>query len=194
MKRLPLLLLLAACPAGDADPSDTPATSGDAPVADATSNARSSDGADAAGDSPEPSCMDDYQGNQNALAALALGLDTSNTASAILGDGLVGSPFELGEDQLVVCEAAPSDFFSIEAVLPGYLVVEVRRLEGGVPDLVLHQDGAEVEHVDGAWYEFFLKPLQREVDAGTYVIEVRHPGGAPARYSLAVAVLPVAGP
>lgn len=194
MKRLLMLPLVAACRGGDAHPDGEPTTSDDVASADVTPTNESL-GADSTAAPPEPSCVDDYHGNQDALAALDLGLDTSTSAVVVLGDGLIGSPAELGADQLIVCDASPSDFFTVEALLPGYLAVEARRLEGGVPDLVLYAGGQPVEQINGDWYGFFLKPLQRKIDANTYVMEVRHPGGAPVRYSLAVMVLPTsAGP
>jgi hypothetical protein len=77
------------------------------------------------------------------------------------------------------------------------LAVEARELEdGGVPELVLH-DGSvapgspPLGQALGTWYGFFLKPLLRRLDSGSYVIEVRLRSGLDLqRYSLTVAWLP----
>jgi hypothetical protein len=155
----------------------------DAPVADST------------GGLLDPSCIDDYQGNQAHDAALELALDTRADALVALGDGFVADPPELGNDALVVCSTAPADFFAFEAQCPGYLSIEARTLEGGIPELLLHDDSlpqgaAPLEQAWGDWYGFFLKPIQRRLDEGAYAIEVRHAGGGPQRYGLTVAWLP----
>jgi hypothetical protein len=147
--------------------------------------------ADPTGASLDPACIDDYHGNQARRAALELPFDTTDAASVVLGDGFVAGAAELGGDALVVCAAAASDFFRLRAQCPGYLAIEVRTLEGGVPELLLYDDtGRPIEQVVGDWSGFFLKPLQRTIEAGTHVIEVRHSGGGAERYSLAVIVLP----
>jgi hypothetical protein len=186
------LLTLASCPEGH-DPAGGPGSSGtttgattlpsDAPVGDSSGGA-----ADAA-------CVDDYHGNQAHTHALDLALDTTDTAFIALGDGLATQPPELGSDELVVCSTAPSDFFALSTACPGYLSMEARALDGGVPELLLYdasiaQGGPPIEQALGDWYGFFLKPIQRHLDGGSHVIEVRHAGGAPQRYGLTVAWLP----
>jgi hypothetical protein len=151
--------------------------------------------ADSTGAPLDPACIDDYHGNQLHQTALDLALDTTDTAFIVLGDGFVASPLELGSDELVVCDAAVSDFFVLQAQCPGYLAIEARKLEGSVPDLYLYDDsfeqsGQPIAQAVGDWSGFFLKPLQRQVDAGSHVIEVRHSGGGPERYSLTVILLP----
>lgn len=188
-----LLVTLATCTSDDGTTgraTDGTTASGDPPPASPTDSAVDSTGAPL-----DPACIDDYHGNQDPQAALDLVLETTDTAVIVLGDGLAADPPELGTDQLVVCEAAPSDFFVLEAQCPGFLGIEARTLGGGVPELLLYEGtilpgDQPVEQAVGDWYGFFLKPLQWEVDPGSYVIEVRHSGGGSQPYSLAVALLP----
>lgn len=169
---------------GNGDTTLNAATSSaDAPVADSS------------GGRPDSACIDDYQGNLSHETALDLALDTTDTAVVALGDGFVSDLPEAGGDELAVCSEAPSDFFAFASECPGYLSLEARELEGGVPELLLYdesiaQGSPPLEQALGDWYGFFLKPIQRRLDGGSYVIEVRHPGGDPQRYSLTVAWLP----
>lgn len=186
------LVVLVGCGQGQ-DPTaksgtDGSTTSTEAPPADAPP-------ADSTAGGLDPACIDDYHGNQAHAAALDLLLDTTDTAFIALGDGIAAEPPELGSDQLVVCNTAPSDFFTLTAECPGYLAIEARSLEGGVTELLLYDDSfaQSGEPVDGAlgdWSGFFLKPVQRQLGEGTHVIEVRHGGGAPQRYGLTVVWLP----
>lgn len=185
------LPVLASCH-GDRDPTGSPAST------DTTTSTSTSLGdapaAESSGDSPGSACVDDYHGNQGHETALDLALDTTDTAIIALGDGLVAAPAEVGDDALAVCDAYPSDFFALTAQCPGYLSIEARTLEGRVPELLLYdesiaQGGTPLEQALGAWYDFFLKPIQRGLDDGTYVIEVRR-GGGDSRYSLTVTWLP----
>jgi hypothetical protein len=186
------LLALGSC-REDGDPTGGPVSSGTTTGA-ATSTA-DAPVADSSGGAPGSACIDDYHGNQSHEAALDLVLDTTDTAVVVLGDGLAADPPEVGDDELAVCDAAPSDFFTFTAQCPGYLSVEARDLAGGVPELLLYdesiaQGDPPLEQALGDWYGFFLKPIQRRLDDDSYVIEVRHVGGASQRYSLAVAWLP----
>lgn len=188
LRPLPLLLLVACIPADpetshDTDPTATSTTTPVDPALDSTA-------------APfDPACIDDYHGNQDAQTALELQLDTTTTTRIVLGDGTATTPSERGRDQLVVCDGATSDVFVLHTECPGYLGIELRRLEGDVPDLYLYDAppdslGPPSEHTEGSWYGFFLEPIHRKVDPGPHVIEVRHSGGAPERYELAVSVLP----
>lgn len=98
----------------------------------------------------------------------------------------------------------PDDAEAIDLVFwaatPGHWASSTKKSEGaalggGVPELLLYEGTVlpgdqPVEQAVGDWYGFFLKPLQWEVDPGSYVIEVRHSGGGSQPYSLAVALLP----
>jgi hypothetical protein len=152
--------------------------------------------ADSSGGPPDTACLDDYHGNQSHETALDLALDTTDTAFVVLGDALAANPPELGDDELAVCSAAPSDFFTFMAECPGYLSVEARELDNGVPELLLYdpsiaQGGPPLEQALGTWFGFFLEPIQRPLDEGSFVIEVRLRRGLDRqRYSLTVAWLP----
>lgn len=151
--------------------------------------------ADSTGAHIDPACIDDYHGNQHRPAALELALDTSDTAVLVLGDGSAAIPPESGNDELVVCASHPSDFFVMQTQCPAHLAIEARALEGKTPELLLYDgalplDAEPIAQVMGTWDDFFLKPLHRALDAGSYIIEVRHSGGVPQRYSLTVTVLP----
>lgn len=177
----------------DRDPTSNSASSGTA--AEATTLATDEPVADSSGGPPNSACIDDYHGNQAHESALDLALDTTDTAVIVLGDGSVTKPAEVGDDELAVCSAAPSDFFTFTTQCPGYLSVEARELEGGVPELLLYdesiaQGGQPLEQALGDWYGFFLKPIQRGLDDGSYFVQVRHGGGGSERYSLTVAWLP----
>lgn len=186
---LPLVLL--ACAPDDAGDttaatatSTTDATTLDPPQPDPQ-------GLDSTGGAPEAGCIDDYHGNQTSLTALPLGLDTTDDAVVSLGDGYAATPTELGSDALAVCASTPADFFVLQAECASYLSIEVRALEGDVPELLLHDHAGQlVEQSFGDWYDFFLKPVHRHVEAGTHVIEVQHAGGGAQRYSLTVILLP----
>lgn len=185
------LLALTSCH-GDRDPTSSPAST-DTTTSTATA-LTDAPTADSSGGPPDSACVDDYQGNQAHETALDLALVTTDTAVIALGDGLVTTPPEVGDDELAVCDAYPSDFFVFTAECPGYLSIEARTLEGGVPELLLYdesitQGSPPLEQALGAWYDFFLKPIQRGLDDGSYVIEVRR-GGGDSRYSLTVTWLP----
>jgi hypothetical protein len=188
------LLALGSC-RDDREPTGSPASS------DTTAGAATSltDGpiADSSGDPANSACIDDYHGNQSHDAAVDLALDTTDTAVIVLGDGLGLNPPEAGSDELVVCSETSSDFFVLSTECPGYLAVEARELEdGGVPELLLHDGsvapgGPPLGQALGTWNGFFLKPLQRGLDSGSYIIEVRLRSGLDLqRYSLTVAWLP----
>lgn len=185
------LLALASCH-GDRDPTSSPAST-DTTTSSATSLTNAS-AAESSGGPPDSACVDDYHGNQAHETALDLALVTTDTAIIALGDGLVAAPAEVGDDELAVCDAYPSDFFAFTAECPGYLSIEARTLEGGVPELLLYDESITpgdppLEQALGAWYDFFLKPIQRGLDDGSYVMEVRR-GGGDSRYSLTVTWLP----
>ena len=170
-----LCVLLIACSADDSAPTGS-TTSGSSSGTSAD-QPREPGGADSTGNADE--CDDPYQDNHDPGTAtpIGLGADASDVA---LGD-------------LVVCSAAPSDFFALQAACAGYLSVELRRLERedpSMPDLVLYDGGQPVEQLMGVWRRFWLKPLQRHVGAGTHVLEVRHSGGGPQRYDLVTVLLP----
>lgn len=177
----------------DPDPTSSPGSSGTA--AETATLATDTPAADSSGGPSDSACIDDYHGNQAHESALDLALDTTDTAVIVLGDGSATKPAEVGDDELAVCDSAPSDFFTFTAQCPGYLSVEARALEGGVPELLLHdesiaQGSQPLEQALGDWNGFFLKPIQRELAGGAYFVEVRHGGGGPQRYSLTVAWLP----
>jgi hypothetical protein len=192
------LLALGSC-REDRGPTSSPASSdtgSDTTEGPATSLTDGSV-ADSSGDPAGSACIDDYHGNQSHAAAVDLGLDTTDTAVVVLGDGLAASPPEAGSDELAVCNETPSDFFVFSTECAGYLAVEARELEdGGVPELLLHDDsvtpgGPPLAQALGTWNGFFLKPIQRGLDSGSYVIEVRLRSGLDLqRYSLTVAWLP----
>jgi hypothetical protein len=187
------LLMLGSC-RDDREPTNSPASSdttagtvtslADAPVADST------------GDSADSGCIDDYHGNQSQAAALDLALDTTDNAVIVLGDGMASNLPELGGDELALCSAAPSDFFTFTAQCPGYLSVEARELDNGVPELLFYDSSIApgsppLDQALGTWYGFFLKPIQRRLDSGSYVIEVRLRSGLDLQlYGLTVAWLP----
>jgi hypothetical protein len=186
------LLVLASCH-GDRDPSSSHGST--STTTSASTSPVDVPEADSSGGPPDSACVDDYHGNQAHETALDLVLDTTDTAIIVLGDGLVAAPAEVGGDELAVCSAYPSDFFAFTAQCPGYLSIEARMFEGDVPELLLYdesitQGDPPLEQALGAWYDFFLKPIQRGLDDGTYVIEVRHSGAGPQRYSLTVTWLP----
>jgi hypothetical protein len=192
------LLALGSC-RDDPGPTSSPGSSGMSSDATAGAATTLADGpvADSTGDPADSACIDDYHGNQSHAAAVDLALDTTDNAVIVLGDGLALNPPEAGSDELVVCSETSSDFFVLSTECPGYLAVEARELEGGgVPDLLLH-DGSiapgspPLGQALGTWNGFFLKPLQRGLDSGSYVIEVRLRSGLDLqRYSLTVAWLP----
>lgn len=187
------LLALASC-RGDRDPTGSPGSSGT--TTGAAPSTTDAPAADSSGGAPDSACGDDYHGNQIHDTALDLALDTTNTAVIILGDGLAAEPPETGNDELSVCSEAPSDFFAFTTQCPGYLAIEARELASGVPELLLYdgsiaQGGPPLEQALGTWHGFFLKPIQRRLDEGSYVIEVRLRSGLDLqRYSLTVAWLP----
>lgn len=188
------LLALVSCPEA---PTGSPG-SNDTTAGSTASTTSSSDTpvADSSGGSLDSACVDDYHGNQSHTAALDLALDTTDTAVIVLGHGSAANPPEAGSDELALCSAAPSDFFTFTAQCPGYLAVEARELDNGVPELLLYdssiaQGGPPLEQALGTWEGFFLKPLQRGLDSGSYVVEVRLCSGLDLqRYSLTVAWLP----
>lgn len=135
-------------------------------------------------------CDDDYDGNHEAALPHVLGLDTTDTARAILGDQVIGSTGnEQGGDRLVVCPER-SDFFAVDPSCAGYLGIDVRRLDEGEIDVYLYAGGVEVDRAGGTWNEFFLKPIHRSVIPQRYIIEVRHAAGDVQPYSLETYVLP----
>jgi hypothetical protein len=175
MRRVMLSVLLTACPGDDAAPAR--GTTAGSSSGTSTGQPYEPGGADSTGDAEE--CADAYPGNHDAATAtpIALGTDSSDVA---LGD-------------LVVCSTAPSDFYALLTECAGYLSVEIRRLEREepyMPDLVLYDDDQPVEELMGVWRRAWLKPLQRHVDPGTHVLEVRHSGGDAQRYSLTAVLLP----
>ncbi|MCX4243193.1 hypothetical protein OEB96_21355 [Paraliomyxa miuraensis] len=186
---MPLLaLVLTACPPhGEHDTgagtTDLTATS------TATVLGGDPSGLDSTGALVDP-CADDYDGNHDLASPHPLVLDTTDTAQVTLGDQLLfGSTAEQGQDRLAVCADRP-DFFSFEAACASYLVVDLRRIGDGELDLHLHHEGIEVEQVLGTWGGFFLKPVLRPIDPGSYVLEVRHPGNGAPEYAVQVHVLP----
>ena len=189
------LLALGSC-RDEPEPTSSP-TSSDTTTGAATPLTDDAPVADSSGDPADSACNDDYHGNQSHAAAVDLALDTTDNAIIVLGDGLALEPPEAGSDELVVCGETPSDFFVVSAECPGYLVVEARELEdGGVPELLLYDDSVApgsppLGQALGTWEGFFLEPLLRGLDSGSYVIEVRLRSGLDLqRYSLTVAWLP----
>ncbi len=196
-----LLLLIGGCddsPAsssGNASGTDTEAsttTSGGA--ADVTSGGGQVDTTS----SPGNECEDDYHGNNSALDLLELGLDTTNTAVVVLGDGTVSSPVEQGADELVVC-GGEADYFRFTLSCDSYVSVEVRKLEGSEdpPELYLYDlaafDPMNPEPSDssqGGFYGFFLRPVQQKLNAGSHAIRVRPFVQEKQAYTLTVTVLP----
>lgn len=186
MRSVALTALLAtACVDGDSTPSNDP-TDG----ATATGPGPANGTADGSTSSTPPplDCPDDYPGHEHAGSPLPV---EASRSPVVLGDGTVVVPAELGGDHLAVCSAAPSDFFVLQAPCPGYLAVELRPIDGPVPDLVLYDGtGQPLESILGAWDAGFLKPLQRHADAGDHVLEVRHSGNEAQAYGLTVFMLP----
>ncbi len=197
------LLLIGGCddgPAsssGNASGTDTEAsttTSGGA--ADVTSGGGQVDTTS----SPGNECEDDYHGNNSALDLLELGLDTTNTAAVVLGDGTVSSPVEQGADELVVC-GGEADYFRFTLSCDSYVSVEVRKLEGSddPPELYLYDlatfDPVNPEPSDSsqggfADANFFLRPVQQKLNAGAHAIRVRPFVQEKQAYTLTVTVLP----
>ena len=191
-----LLVVLASCAEGEGGSGVPHGDQGtDGTTHTTVPPAPDSAGADSTGPPGDPTCIDDYHGNQDRPAALDLALDPTDTVSLVLGDGSASVPPETGSDELAVCASFPSDFFVLHTPCPGHVAIEARALGGEAPDLLLYDDSLPpaadpIAQALGTWHHFFLKPLHGELEAGTYVIEVRHSGDAAQRYSLAVLVLP----
>jgi hypothetical protein len=189
-----LVPAITSCPE-PGEPSGSSASSGMATEADPPpADGAEDSAADSTGASLDPACLDDYHGNQAHASAIELALEGTRATTMVLGDGIVADLPEVGSDELVVCSEVPTDFFALTAACPGYVSIEARELEGEVPDLLLYdsvqQDALPVERVLGNWYGFFLKPIQRRLDGDAVLLEVRHAGGGPQRYSLTVTWLP----
>lgn len=187
MKPAAMAALLAAACKGDSSPSGTDPT--DTATATATSSPTPGAQGSTTASIDEPPglpCLDDYPGHEAIGSPLAV--EVRRTAVE-LGDGLASTPVEAGSDRLAVCSEAPSDFFVLQAACSGYLVVELRGLDT-VPDLVLYDGaGQPLEQLLGTWEDFDLKPLQRRVEAGDHVLEVRHTGSDAQQYSLLAFIL-----
>lgn len=191
-----VLLLLASCPHDDEETA--PGTEGTTAIVTTSTPTTDAPVADSTGAPLPPTCIDDYLDNHDLQSALDLSLDTTVTTRIVLGDGFAAHPPEAGADELVVCDAAPSDFFQFHAECPSFVSLELRALDGTAPDLLLYDesfphDGPALEHIAGVWNGFFLKPLHRDIAAGSHAIEVRHPGGGPRRYDLTLSVYPRSG-
>lgn len=137
---------------------------------------------------PDP-CEDSLHGNNEPTAAYDLGLDTSNTASTVIGSSA---------DPLVVCNG-DSDYFWFDADCASYVSIEVRALGGDVPADILLYDSTSItpgfppiDSSEGSFQNFFLRPVQRKIDAGTHVIRtaVNPQESGPLEYTLTVTVFP----
>lgn len=137
---------------------------------------------------PNP-CEDSLHGNNDPANAYDLGLDTSNTVST-----LIGSP----TDPLVVCNG-DSDYFWFDANCASYVSIEVRALGGDLPADILLYDSTSItpgfppiDSSEGNFQNFFLRPLQRKIGAGTHVIRtaVNPQTNGPLEYTLTVTVYP----
>ena len=197
------LLIQASCDGGSGSTSGASGTD-TGPPPSTTSSASSADtgggsGADATTSSTNE-CEDDYHGNNAPFDMLDLDLDTTETVSIVLGDGVVGTSAEQGGDELVVC-GSESDFFTYELACDSYVSVEVRKLEGseGPPELFLYDSSSydanpmnppPIESSEGDFAAFFLRPIQQKLSAGPHAIEVRPVVAGKRAYTLTVTVFP----
>lgn len=138
---------------------------------------------------PADPCHDSLHGNNQPTAAYDLGLDTSDTVSTVIGSAA---------DPLVVCNG-DSDYFWFDADCASYVSIEVRALGGDVPADILLYDSTSItpgyppiDSSEGTFARFFLRPLQRKIDAGTHVVRtaVNPQTSGPLEYTLTVTVFP----
>lgn len=200
-----LLLLVGGC--DDSPASSSGSASGtDTEASSTTTTTSGGDGADVSSgggqvdttSSPGNECEDDYHGNNSALDLLDLGLDTTSTAVVILGDGVASSSVEQGNDELVVC-GGEADYFEFTLSCDSYVSIEVRKLEGSddPPELYLYDlssfnpsDPEPSDSSQGGFFDFFLRPIQQKLDAGSHAIRVRPFVQEKQAYTLTVTVLP----